>query len=92
MNCKNCKHWAIADAHPANADASRFMKFDHEADEFVFPPSGLSWSRCLRAEAGFDDGFNPVERKMAVWDGSRYFAELVTREDFGCCEHGVREP
>lgn len=91
LRCENCVHWELANAWAANAEnRSRFERYDHVADEWVIPKSSLRWSRCQAAEAGFDESFNAEERKMAAWDGSRYHAELITREDFLCCEHAAR--
>ena len=90
-NCSDCKHWELANAWKANDEnVSRFSRRDSASDETILPASDLQWSRCARAEAGFEHDFDAAERKMAAWDGSRYYAELITREDFHCCEHEVR--
>ena len=89
-DCKTCAHWELANAWAANDEMSRFSRWDSATDETVLPKSGLRWSRCARAEAGFDDDFDADNRKMAAWDGSRYYAELITREDFSCSEFALR--
>lgn len=89
-DCANCKHWDLANAWAANADGSRFEKYPPPDYELVVPKSDRRWSRCAAAEEGFKDDFDPDLKRMAAWDGSRYMAELITREDFHCCEHEAR--
>lgn len=91
LRCENCTFWELANAWAANSEGSRFEKYPPPDYELVLPQSPLRWSRCKAAEEGFGDRFDSAERRMAVWDGSRYMAELLTREDFLCCEHKPRD-
>lgn len=90
--CENCAHWDLANAWAANGDGTRFRKYPPPDYNEVIPDSPLRWSRCMAAEEGFENGFDPTRKRMACWDGSEYSAELITREDFHCAEHSARPP
>ena len=71
--CKNCKHWAEKEEN---------VKGIRQCTRVSLFWDSTTWSkddtpaRVLREENKLDKAF--------VQDGSDYWAELVTREDFGC--------
>lgn len=87
--CRNCQHWDIANAGPPRLRESERWEYD-SADDAKRPHANLRFSKCFAAERGWEDTYDPATTKMAVWDGSNYMAELLTRDDHVCGEHVSR--
>lgn len=87
--CETCKYWDADNACPANERLR--IRYDENYDNIVPPHADLRWSECAAAVMGFENDNEEEEAnlyggKMAVFDGSAYFAVLYTRFDHICGE------
>lgn len=94
MRCSECKFWDIANAIVGSPDKTcavdGWRSCPDEGHFYKPPHANLRWAKCSAALEGWGDGVHELAPKMAVWDGSAYYAELLTRDDHICGEFQPR--
>lgn len=89
-HCKTCKWWT-----PVNdiggygyADALGIydpVTFDRYDDATLLRLHGFSVAQCTSPHVRFYE--RPARDGVALFDGSQYFAQIITGEDYGCIKH-----
>lgn len=80
--CERCKFWK----GDTDVPSDRWKIYDDDCNLAIPPHANLRWGVCDAAPEGFDEDNYRPDLKMAVWDGSSYAAQLVTRKDHYCGE------
>lgn len=82
--CKTCKHWQ--DPEDDDYYADRLCKPLDPENDYKPMERGFGCKVCKMPTQTFAEA--PVERNgFGMVDASRYYAVLVTAEDFGCVRH-----
>ena len=86
--CKTCKHWQLGEENRYDS-----LIFPYDPDTYEQEPdeqaNAAKWGhrvrRCKHPRLLFYQ--RPDKDAAAVCDGSKYHAELITGEEFGCVLH-----
>lgn len=89
MRCGTCRYWG----GDVKDETNVWDRYDKDGNVVRPPHARLNWGRCRAAPEGFDKYAMSEwpDAKMAVWDGSSYRAELLTRCDHICGEYKPKD-
>ena len=86
--CCTCKHWIEPDERGEYAA----FRICHPYDQDEFDPMEIDFSvRICKSPKNTIFERSPFSDGVSLIDGSQYYAEMMTGEDYGCVNHEREE-